>query len=198
MIIPNYKESEHELARTLDSLAAQANADQLVVVLAMEERETGAQRKATRLILAYRGRFGDMFATYHPTGIPGETPGKGSNEAWAAREAHVAPDEAGGDDIARYTVTELRRRRRLRPAPLRGAELPVPDRQRPLPHLLAAGDLQQQQHLGHPRAAAPPRRPLRDQPPGEPRPAREREVPDLLLLAELADAAPRSTTGTRK
>lgn len=105
VIIPNYRENEHELARTLDSLAAQANADQLVVALAMEERETGAQRKAARLLLAYRGRFGDIFATFHPAGIPGETPGKGSNEAWAARQAHVRLIEAGRGDIARFTVT---------------------------------------------------------------------------------------------
>lgn len=105
VIIPNYKENEHELARTLDSLAAQANANQLAVVLAMEERETGAQRKAARLLLAYRGRFGDIFATFHPSGIAGETPGKGSNEAWAARQAHIRLIDAGRGDIARYTVT---------------------------------------------------------------------------------------------
>ena len=105
VIIPNYGESEQELARTLDSLATQPNAEQLAVVLAMEERETGAQRKATRLTLAYRGRFGDIFATYHPAGLPDETPGKGSNEAWAARQAYIRLIEARGGDIKRYTVT---------------------------------------------------------------------------------------------
>ncbi|HRC61665.1 MAG TPA: glycosyltransferase family 2 protein [Dehalococcoidia bacterium] len=105
VIIPNYRENEHELARTLDSLAAQANAGQLVVALAMEEREAGAQRKAARLLLAYRARFGDIFATFHPAGIPGETPGKGSNEAWAARQAHMRLIEAGHGDLGRYTVT---------------------------------------------------------------------------------------------
>ncbi|MGE0134853.1 MAG: glycosyltransferase family 2 protein [Dehalococcoidia bacterium] len=106
VIIPNYREHEHELARTLDSLAAQANAEQLVVALAMEERETGAQRKAARLLLSYRGRFGDIFATFHPAGVPGEAPGKGSNEAWAARQAYGRLISGGAsDDLARYTVT---------------------------------------------------------------------------------------------
>ena len=105
VIIPNYKESEEGLSRTLDALAAQANADQLVIVMAMEAREPVARAKATRLVLRYRSRFGNMFATYHPAGLPNETPGKGSNEAWAAREAFIHLIEDGGDDIGRYTVT---------------------------------------------------------------------------------------------
>lgn len=105
VIIPNYKESEEGLARTLDSLAAQGNADQLIIVMAMEAREASARAKATRLLLRYRGRFGDMFATYHPAGIPGETPGKGSNEAWAAREAYRRLVEQGGGEIERFTIT---------------------------------------------------------------------------------------------
>jgi hypothetical protein len=105
VIVPNYKESEHELARTIGSLAAQANARQLIVVLAMEAREVGARRKATRLLMRFRTRFGDMFATYHPVGLPGETPGKGSNEAWAARLAYERFILQAHDDIDRYTIT---------------------------------------------------------------------------------------------
>ena len=105
VIIPNYKESDTGLARTLDSLAAQANAEQLVVVMAMEAREPEARAKAARLLIRYRSRFGEMFATYHPAGLPNETPGKGSNEAWAAREARTRLVEHAGEDIERYTIT---------------------------------------------------------------------------------------------
>ena len=105
VIIPNYKEDEHSLQRTLDSLAAQGNAAQLVVIMAMEAREDGANAKAARLVLRYRSRFADMFATFHPAGLPNETPGKGSNEAWAAREAHIRLIERGGDDLDRFTIT---------------------------------------------------------------------------------------------
>lgn len=105
VIIPNYKESESGLSRTLDSLANQANAGQLVIVMAMEAREPAARAKAARLVMRYRARFAGMFATYHPAGLPNETPGKGSNEAWAAREAHIRLIENAGDDIGRYTVT---------------------------------------------------------------------------------------------
>lgn len=105
VIIPNYKESEAGLARIIDSLAAQVNVGQLVVVLAMEEREPGAREKAARLVSRYPGVFADIFATFHPAGIPGETPGKGSNEAWAAREAYRRLIEYREDDLRRYTVT---------------------------------------------------------------------------------------------
>lgn len=105
VIIPNYKESEEGLARTIDSLAAQGNSDQLVVVLAMEDREPGAHEKASRLVDRYRPRFGDIFATFHPAGLPDETPGKGSNEAWAAREAYTRIIEEQGQPIGRFTVT---------------------------------------------------------------------------------------------
>ena len=105
VIIPNYKESDEGLARTLGALAAQANASQLVVVMAMEEREADAHAKSARLIMRFRTQFADMFATFHPYGLPNETPGKGSNEAWAARRAHERLIENGGDPIDRYTIT---------------------------------------------------------------------------------------------
>jgi len=105
VIIPNYNECEGGLARTLNSLAAQSNASQLVVVMAMEAREVAARAKAARLIMRFRTSFSDMFATYHPAGLPAETPGKGSNEAWAAREAYTRLIENAGYDIHRFTIT---------------------------------------------------------------------------------------------
>jgi hypothetical protein len=105
IVIPNYKEAESELHRTIGSLAAQPNAKQLVVVLAMEAREPGAEGKAARLLLSYRDTFADIFASHHPAGLPGETPGKGSNEAWGLREAYRRLIADGGDDLRRYTVT---------------------------------------------------------------------------------------------
>jgi glycosyltransferase involved in cell wall biosynthesis len=105
VIIPNYKESEDGLTRTLNSLAAQANANQLVIVMAMEAREADAHVKAERLVEHFRERFAYMFATFHPAGLPKETPGKGSNEAWGAREAYLHLIEGRRDNIRRYTVT---------------------------------------------------------------------------------------------
>jgi len=105
VIIPNYREPEAILERAVASLGAQANARQLVLVLAMEAREHGAVEKAANLLARYRHHFHDAFATFHPAGIVGETPGKGSNEAWAAREAYERLVVRAGDDIDRYTIT---------------------------------------------------------------------------------------------
>lgn len=105
VIIPNYKESEQSLSRTLDSLAAQSNSRQLVIIMAMEGREQGARAKAGRLIMRYRSSFADMFATYHPAALPNETAGKGSNEAWAAREAYIRLVEQAAGELERYTIT---------------------------------------------------------------------------------------------
>ena len=44
VIIPNYKEEEHGLARTLDSLAQPAQRRQLVVVMAMEDARSREPR----------------------------------------------------------------------------------------------------------------------------------------------------------
>lgn len=104
VIVPNYKEHEEGLARTLRSLATQVNADQVVVVLAMEAREAEAVAKAGRLIFQFQGAFAEIFATFHPARLPGELAGKGSNEAWAARQAYRRLID-GGDEIGRYTVT---------------------------------------------------------------------------------------------
>jgi hypothetical protein len=105
VIIPNYKESEEGLSRTLRSLASQANAKQLVVVMAMEEREPGAHDKARTLIARFERQFAEMFPAFHPAGLPGETPGKGSNEAWAAREAYAHLIAREGLDINRFSIT---------------------------------------------------------------------------------------------
>ena len=109
VVVPNYKEEEAGLRRLLQSLAAQEHPEQLVVVLAMEEREPDAQRKATGLLLEFRGQFGECFATYHPYGLDGEAPGKGSNEAWGVRRAYdqliVGAGARAEAELARYTVT---------------------------------------------------------------------------------------------
>ncbi len=106
VIIPNYTEAAEKLRMSLDSLAASEEADRLVVVLAMEEREAEAGRtRANILISEYTGRVAMIFATYHPWGIPGEVAGKASNEDWAGREAKRVLVDRGGHDIDNVTIT---------------------------------------------------------------------------------------------
>jgi len=88
VIIPNHKESIELLSRTLRGLAAQEDARRrLTIVLAMEQSESGAGEKARRLRNMFKDQFARFLVTFHPAGLPGEVPGKGSNQNWAAREA---------------------------------------------------------------------------------------------------------------
>jgi cellulose synthase/poly-beta-1,6-N-acetylglucosamine synthase-like glycosyltransferase len=88
VVIPNFDEPQEILSRTLQSLSVQADAHlNLSVVLGMEEREQDARDKARILMERYNGSFYHLLATYHPSNLPGETPGKATNETWAVRHA---------------------------------------------------------------------------------------------------------------
>lgn len=52
----------------------------------MEQREINGELKALNLIQTFVKRFRSIAFTMHPSDIPGESAGKGSNVAWAARE----------------------------------------------------------------------------------------------------------------
>lgn len=88
VIIPNVKEPVELLERNLDSLlASNFPVKRMAVVLAMEERAGEvAHQHADYLLKKYRGKFGELIATFHPL-KPGETIGKHSNEAYATRQA---------------------------------------------------------------------------------------------------------------
>ena len=106
IIIPTFKETLDKLRTTLGKLAESEVAhEKLLVVIAMEEADTGAPERFETL----RGEFGHSFlamiGTTHPKDIPGEVRGKSSNEAWAAIKAkHLFCDEMGYD-LDHLTVT---------------------------------------------------------------------------------------------
>jgi hypothetical protein len=86
VIIPNYDEPLPLLQRTLTALAQQSQArERLVIVLAMEAREAGAQDKARQLQAQFTDAFKAVYYTLHPQGLPGEMRCKSANEAWAGR-----------------------------------------------------------------------------------------------------------------
>jgi hypothetical protein len=87
VILPNYKEDEEMMWRTLKNLARSRLAKSSVrVVLAMEGREEGARDKAERLLERARPLFSDVGASFHPAGLPRELAGKSSNTQWAYRQ----------------------------------------------------------------------------------------------------------------
>ncbi len=106
VLVPNYKETLGVLEATLGGLAAQACArQQLTVVLAMEQKEPGSAEKGAALARRYAGRFANVLVTVHPGNLPGEIACKGSNEAWAAREAKRFVVDELDVPIERVTIT---------------------------------------------------------------------------------------------
>ncbi|MEK7216969.1 MAG: hypothetical protein AAB289_15390, partial [Chloroflexota bacterium] len=106
IIIPNLNEKVEKLRLTLQHLADQHYVSgKLTVVLAMEAKEEGAYEKADLLSAEFRESFDHIYATFHPSGIPGEVPGKSSNEAWAARWVKQRLVDQMGYDLDTITVT---------------------------------------------------------------------------------------------
>ncbi len=98
VVIPNYKEPDEILRRTLNGLAAQHRASERIIpVLGMEEREPDARAKGEALAAEYADKFLHVLVTVHPGNIVGEEPGKSSNEAWAAKHARQLVNELGLD-----------------------------------------------------------------------------------------------------
>jgi len=98
VILPMFREPVTLVRETIANLAAaRYRKDRLIVVLAVEARG-GANDLATAR--AIEEEFSSQFAAFHiavhPDGIPGELPGKGSNETWAAKEAVREIIEARG------------------------------------------------------------------------------------------------------
>lgn len=87
IIIPTYKEPLYILERTLDGLLKQTwPKGQLSVIVSFEQREgSPALEKEKILKKKYRQKFAHFWTTIHPAGLLGETPGKHSNNTWAAK-----------------------------------------------------------------------------------------------------------------
>ncbi|KAI8879450.1 hypothetical protein K501DRAFT_193579 [Backusella circina FSU 941] len=85
-IVPNYAEPEALLRDTIKRLANHKNAQtNYIILLAMEASETNYEQKAANLATYFKDSFLHFLITAHPTDIPGEARGKGSNVAYAAR-----------------------------------------------------------------------------------------------------------------
>jgi cellulose synthase/poly-beta-1,6-N-acetylglucosamine synthase-like glycosyltransferase len=106
VIIPNYKEPLDVLARTLEALAQSPLAlRQIVPVLAMEESDLDAHAVAGQLVARFEKCFVHILVTYHPSGVPGEVPGKAANQGWAARQARDQLVDQLGWKLEDMTVT---------------------------------------------------------------------------------------------
>ena len=86
VIIPEYQEPVHILRRTMENLVKQDfPGSQMIIVLATEAKDPTSTATASLLKEEFGGKFGHFLITSH-TLKPGETAGKSSNMAWAARQ----------------------------------------------------------------------------------------------------------------
>jgi len=89
VVLPMYEEPLEIIRDSFLSLKnSDYSKDRLIIVLAAEER---AREQVQETIEAIKKEFGNVFfkllITWHPSDLPGEIAGKGSNEAWAAKTA---------------------------------------------------------------------------------------------------------------
>ncbi|KAI8979921.1 hypothetical protein BDB01DRAFT_843928 [Pilobolus umbonatus] len=97
-IVPNYAEPIALLRATIRQLANHKNAfTNYVIILAMEASEVDHEIKADCLNEEFKDNFLHFIVTSHPSDIPGETRGKGSNVAYAARQGCACLIQSGID-----------------------------------------------------------------------------------------------------
>lgn len=101
VILPMYDEPFAVVRESFEALArANYPKERVLAVLATEERarrrSEEVEETARRIEAEFGARFGGFLVTTHPADIPGEIPGKGSNETWAAKRAKEELIDARG------------------------------------------------------------------------------------------------------
>ncbi|MCL5733753.1 MAG: glycosyltransferase family 2 protein [Patescibacteria group bacterium] len=89
IILPTYSEPYEIIRETFESLKnANYQKEKLIAVLALEGRAGNQALEIGKKIESeYSKYFYKFLITVHPQNLPGEIPGKGSNETWALKEA---------------------------------------------------------------------------------------------------------------
>ena len=100
VFVPTYKEPFEVIAAGIAAIAngTYGNKKQMIIVLAGEERDREHfLTNAATITDQYKNMFHGIITTVHPSGLPGELPGKGSNLYHAGHQAKDYIDEAGID-----------------------------------------------------------------------------------------------------
>ncbi|HAZ16798.1 MAG TPA: hypothetical protein DCY49_02775 [Candidatus Jacksonbacteria bacterium] len=89
VFLPTYKEGKEIIEPTIQALAQSTfPTQQIIPILALEEGDSAnAVPIADELKKKYSAFFKDFLITIHPSGLPNEIPGKGSNTHWAGMKA---------------------------------------------------------------------------------------------------------------
>lgn len=107
VIFPFANEPYEVLAESISALQkSRFPKEQIAIVIASEERAgADAQNTALRLQKEFKDQFADVIVTVHPPNTPGELPGKGSNIAYAAKEAKERILDAKGISYEKTLVS---------------------------------------------------------------------------------------------
>jgi cellulose synthase/poly-beta-1,6-N-acetylglucosamine synthase-like glycosyltransferase len=87
IILPTYKEGYDLIRKTFKAIAgSNYPLSTFIVVLAIEgDAEKEGREVAEKIEKEFGDKFFKFMVTVHPSGLPNEIPGKGSNETWAVR-----------------------------------------------------------------------------------------------------------------
>lgn len=98
IVIPTYMETKELLEKTLNNISQSPIAkEQMYLVVACELKEKNCKEKANYLINLFSDKFKFIMGTYHPPGLEGEIPGKGSNVSWALSKLSELADKENLD-----------------------------------------------------------------------------------------------------
>lgn len=109
IILPFYQEPYEVMRHGLEAIASQSYPkDRMMIVLGVEERAgEEAIAVAARLEQEFSSRLAKFITAAHPADMPGELPGKGSNETFAARKAVAGLIDAAGIPHERVIVSSF-------------------------------------------------------------------------------------------
>lgn len=89
IVFPFYNEPYEVIKESFEALTKiNYPLNKFIVAIGTEENAGEASKKTLdRIAEEYSGTFFKLIATVHPSNLPGETPGKGSNETWIVQRA---------------------------------------------------------------------------------------------------------------
>ncbi|PIR98372.1 MAG: hypothetical protein COT88_01990, partial [Candidatus Colwellbacteria bacterium CG10_big_fil_rev_8_21_14_0_10_41_28] len=107
VLFPMYDEPYEVVKETFEKLLkANYPLDKLIVVLGTEERAgQDAAEVGRRIREEFGPKFHTLLVTDHPKNLEGEIPGKGSNQAWMAKEAQNEVIDKAGIDYGKILVS---------------------------------------------------------------------------------------------
>lgn len=91
--------------RTVDSIAAQTEAQRIVLVIAWESRTPDHEGKTRQLRERYEGQLKQIIFTVHPAGLPHEIASKAANANWGLRNAVTQLFQQGATNTTKFTVS---------------------------------------------------------------------------------------------